>query len=60
MNENDAPPLSAVLRKRAEAERIRRLAEQLPAVLAIQVRRDAAALEIEADWLESGRATRDR
>ena len=49
-----AEPDSVISRKRAEALRIRGIAEHLPAVLAAQVRRDAAALEIEADGLERG------
>ena len=43
-----------IIRKRAEALRIRAIADHLPAVLAAQVRRDAATLEIEADGLERG------
>ena len=58
MNESEAGP--AAFRKRAVAERIRRMADRLPAVLAVQIRRDAAVLDIEADWLESGRALVNR
>ena len=46
--------MSLCARKRAEAKRIREIAEHLPAVLAAQIRRDAAALEIEADGLQRG------
>ncbi len=52
-------PSSLITRKRDEAKRIRRLAEHLAPVLAIQVRRDAAELEIEADALEGTRRSSD-
>jgi len=51
-----AEPSSPIVRKRAEATRIRLIAEHLPPLLAVQVRRDAAALEIEADGLERRRS----
>ena len=47
--------LIVISRKRDEAKRIRSIADRLPSVLAAQVRRDAAILEIEADGLERGR-----
>lgn len=46
--------LIVISRKRDEAKRIRGIADRLPSVLAAQVRRDAAILEIEADGLERG------
>ena len=55
MDGSEPKAVSASFRKRAEAERIRRLADHMPAILAAQVRRDAAVLEIEADGLD-GRA----
>jgi hypothetical protein len=54
MNAADTHDLTAISRKREEAQRIRVIAHRLPAVLAAQVRRDAAVLEIEADGLERG------